>query len=959
MVSWLSIGFSVLLWWRVRGLRRRMAELEFALGALRANPQGAAAAVQTSPPPRRAEPPPLPVQVAAREFPGSATDIASPEKPTPAEGLAHRLVKAAGGWEELIGGNLLNKLGALVSVLGIALFLNFSFARMGPEGRVATGLVVGLSMLGAGIRWERAERYRIFAGGLIAAGWASLYFTSYAAHAVEPARIIENPAVGVTLMLAVASGMVAHSLRYRSQALTSLAFGCIFAAFALSGPDLPAVFGVVPAALAMLWLARRAGWREMPWFAAAATYATFLTRPSAGTSLFYVEGMLLLYWTIFEVFDCLPGRSRGPHLFALNALAGLGTSAAVWFRAEPESMAAYCWLAASVYGISAAVRLVRGWILTGAGALALSSVLCGLALFADVEGIWLPLATALEAELLVAIYWVLRLPVVRALALAAFGAAVRHAFVLRATVLAAGFPLHAWVAPLAVIVLLLYGNRRLLRGEAAFSYAASVLTAVLILTESPWEWTGALLLFFGVILLETGARTGVREFRAQAYAVLAVGTGASIASRECGTYALATALWLATAVRAAKGFPELADWERRLLRAAGSISLAVLAPLLAVELTQARYDAIAMVAASVALLEFAKRGWPAELRRPAIVLNGISLAILVSFHAGSCTKFPARPVWLSMAIGALLYAFVTVRMLDDRGLFRKLAPVASIALGLLSIWMVLPDAWVPLAYLGLARMLILAGQADLEILGRAVSFAGALAVYSENGMVLAANSLLSGALQVWLWRRHAATAFAYVHSWLAAMAVLLIFPIVWPDQWLLPFTLSGIAIGYASHRSGLADLRWPSVFALLIATAAALWGACPVWHRAAVAVLLAAPLLYERPDGNGVFIRTAFGSASALTGAVTLFREISGGVLTLTWGLEAVALLCTGFVMRERPLRLAGLGLLLVCIGKAFLYDLRNLETVYRILSFTGLGAMLLAVSWLYTRFREQLRRML
>ena len=79
----------------------------------------------------------------------------------------------------------------------------------------------------------------------------------------------------------------------------------------------------------------------------------------------------------------------------------------------------------------------------------------------------------------------------------------------------------------------------------------------------------------------------------------------------------------------------------------------------------------------------------------------------------------------------------------------------------------------------------------------------------------------------------------------------------------------------------------------------------------------------------------------------------------LSWSLEGIVLLAAGFAARERMLRLSGLGLLLLCIGKVFFFDLRNLETMYRILSFIGLGLILLAVSWIYTRFREELRRLL
>jgi uncharacterized membrane protein len=80
-------------------------------------------------------------------------------------------------------------------------------------------------------------------------------------------------------------------------------------------------------------------------------------------------------------------------------------------------------------------------------------------------------------------------------------------------------------------------------------------------------------------------------------------------------------------------------------------------------------------------------------------------------------------------------------------------------------------------------------------------------------------------------------------------------------------------------------------------------------------------------------------------------------VLTVALGIQGLALLAAGFPAHERPLRLAGLALLLFCISKLFLYDLRHLETLYRILSFLTLGLILVGVSWIYTRFRDAVRR--
>jgi uncharacterized membrane protein len=75
--------------------------------------------------------------------------------------------------------------------------------------------------------------------------------------------------------------------------------------------------------------------------------------------------------------------------------------------------------------------------------------------------------------------------------------------------------------------------------------------------------------------------------------------------------------------------------------------------------------------------------------------------------------------------------------------------------------------------------------------------------------------------------------------------------------------------------------------------------------------------------------------------------------------MEGVALLASGFPLRDRVLRLSGLALLLACILKLFVWDLRHLETLPRILSFLVLGLFLVAVSWIYTRFRERVQRYL
>jgi uncharacterized membrane protein len=123
----------------------------------------------------------------------------------------------------------------------------------------------------------------------------------------------------------------------------------------------------------------------------------------------------------------------------------------------------------------------------------------------------------------------------------------------------------------------------------------------------------------------------------------------------------------------------------------------------------------------------------------------------------------------------------------------------------------------------------------------------------------------------------------------------------------------------------------------------------------AIAAYCAALLRLDRAS----YARLYYSLLAAGLTAALIYQQVSGSMLTIAWGLEGVALLAAGFPLRDRVLRLSGLAMLVGCIGKLFFWDLSYLETLPRILSFIVLGALLVGVSWVYTRFREQVQRYL
>lgn len=69
------------------------------------------------------------------------------------------------------------------------------------------------------------------------------------------------------------------------------------------------------------------------------------------------------------------------------------------------------------------------------------------------------------------------------------------------------------------------------------------------------------------------------------------------------------------------------------------------------------------------------------------------------------------------------------------------------------------------------------------------------------------------------------------------------------------------------------------------------------------------------------------------------------------WLVPGVGLLVAGTAWKDKIIRFASLALMVLTVGKVFLYDARELEGLLRVASFLGLGLSLLGLSWFYTRY--------
>ncbi len=265
-------------------------------------------------PPRLPVPPPLPAtpRIAPPPYQPPQPVVpprfaaAEPKRESILSHLRHTLPL-----EELLGVKFFAKASVVLLVFGFALLGRMEFAQMAPSQRVALLYAVAAGLLGAGVWLETKERYRIIGRAGIGGGWALLFFTTYAMYYVTPMRVLASNTTDCVLMLIVAAGMVFHTLRYKSQVVTGLAFLLAFSTVTLSQDSVYSLTAGVILAVGIAALALRMQWYELEAVGIVASYANHFywlyklypngVRGHAFPQFWPSVIILVLYWLIFRV----------------------------------------------------------------------------------------------------------------------------------------------------------------------------------------------------------------------------------------------------------------------------------------------------------------------------------------------------------------------------------------------------------------------------------------------------------------------------------------------------------------------------------------------------------------------------------------------------------------------------------------------------------------------------------
>jgi len=863
--------------------------------------------------------------------------------------------------EEMLGANWLSKLGITGLVLGIAFLLVWQMRTLGPAGKVMVGYLSGGALLGAGIYFERVERYRRLARVGIAGGWPLLFFVTYAMYHVPAARIPGMTLVGdLVLMLMVAGAMVAHTLRYRSQMVTGLALLLAFLTITVNREGgVWSLTASVVLAMAVAVLSVRMKWYELEVFGILATYLNHywwlvpiiapMQRPLKPFLQFWPSIIfLVLYWGVFRASYVLrePPEDENTSSVACILNPFLMLALAKYQSVFPERAWKFLLLVGGVEFVLGQLPIARRRraafiLLTTIG---VTMIFTAVPLHFSPENtslLWLALAESLffSGVFLKEIVFrrlgyiasaVAAIQLIGVHAAGVFGERMDHAIYtlhpglgFTCAVAAALFFFTAQVAPRGWPEL--FPERWDAFACEILSWLASAVAFAGAYVWSPYAWVVALWMALAVVLL--GAANRWKEFRLTPQAcvvaglallrVLAVNLHVPSNTHAAGTNISLRLVTLAAVaalcyVGARWGEAKERAWTLHLPAALAWAGTGVLTLLAWYELQPASV-ALAWALLGIALLEtgLAKQWLALRLQAYALCASGFLRIFFVNLNAESGAEILSARLYTVVPLAVVFY-FVYERLQGRAEEF--LARDRRIHAADLHSWMGLLAA-VALLRFEVPLDWVVGAWAALAVFLLVVAWLSRRRLFISQSLILGLAVAIRGVLHNFYERSY--------------------FPFPAPfssGRYLVLGTTSAILL------AGL-----PMAFRLRVK------GATPPpsgrvrrgWFHFA-----------NRPE------QTLFFVALLLVTAL-LAAELKHGWVTMAWGLEAVAVFLFALKVGERSFRLAGLGLLLLCVAKIPIVDFWGMTLPEKAGTFIVLGGSLLGVSILYTRHREVIRRYL
>lgn len=838
--------------------------------------------------------------------------------------------------EMRLGRFWLVRIGVVMVLTGLVFFGNLAYqnyvSRLGPAGKVfLLYFASGLLLLG-GWWWQRKAvkpTLRNYAQVLFAGGLAALYFTTFAAHHLEPLQIIHSAALDGLLLLACAGFMIWAAERKKSEVLALFAVGLAYYTSIITRVGSFTLWSnLVLSVTAVVFLVRNR-WAALSFGSLAATYAAYaFWRFFDGNNWHWAspeEGLwlgtcfLMLYWLVFisAVFLSRDHKFSGPNRASFLTLNN-GAFFSLFVLTMVQVQHGGFWRFSLIYG----------------------AVLLGLAVAAR---------RLLAEEPLAANAYL-----TQGLLLVTVGFISRFAGLQLALILAT-----------ESVLLLIMGQQRKNLVLLVGAYIAAALGVGwgmdgLKQFDTPGLWLGVGL---GALMMANTYLT---------HRHLADGTdsakkGTTLVLRLQPSYfaVLAFIIWL------------VSTWDNT-PRDMFPVILAVEALVLSFSIYALRVHEVTVF--SQVLMLLAQAAWFLNWVEQAPTLPWWNPALLIGLSLVLSHWWPRQSIIQPAADGRMLWPAlyaVAINLVVYLWLAPKenaptwLITTSLLAVGL-TVYGVATRAWFVAAVAQLFLAVAVA-QFGLQLWQARPPWGFPLAP-------IAALGLLSFGTMRWFQGRPAADSrvrepllqIAMMYRWIA-----LLLSIIWvcdyvPAReriWLL--AAIGLCIFlFAGLRRSQEALLFSAAFT---ATALALfWLPLIEAPTAYFPNLIAIIVLLAQRQGALRFterypLDPRIHSAAILIGGLSLWLFVSrwvlemgnGFYLTASWSLLALALFTAGLVLRERMYRWLGLGVLACAVGRVVVFDVWKLGTVDRILSFMALGIVLLVLGFVYSKYEEKIREWL
>jgi uncharacterized membrane protein len=903
------------------------------------------------PPPQTPSPQPIPVEI-PRPAPVVIKEPAAPFFTSAELGptIAGK-IREGGGLEGLLGKNLLNKVGIVLLVVGIAFFLAYQLQTLGPAGKVLVGYTVSLAMLGAGIWSERNDRYRILARAGIAGGWALLFFTTYAMYHVPAAHVLSSQGVDLVFMLIVALAMVWHTLRYNSQVVTGLAFLLAYSTIFISRVSVYSLTAGVVLAIGIVFITLKRNWFELEIFGILAAYLNHyfwlrpIIEPMGGHKHPFAEfipsaAILICYWAIYRV-SYVVRTINSKQEEQISTISGLLNSillmAVLKYQAvHPE----WAFWALLVFG---AVEIMLGQlpitkrrrtafvVLSTIGAVLLVTAIPFRYSGAHVSVLWMLEA---EAFFLVGI-WTSEILFARLGLLVGFVTAGQMLAYEVARVLGRRMD-SADLSPdyrvgllvLGVGAAVLYANAHYIsRRWAAFfnqpvdrrmlfysSYSAAVLATASLWMAFPEVWTAVAWSAFALALAVTAKHLNINDLAIQANVISALALiRVLIINFESKQQYHHVSLRLVTIAAVAILYYSTSRWTRFASTAkelhipdAYTWTASTLVAVLMWYELQPISVALAWCLFGVLLFEIGVHQKNAGLRWQGYfaLVSSFLRMFFVNLNAEPAPgEFSSRVYTIIPLAAAFFYIYTRRNDVEpavyERGLLQAQSWMGATTVAAL-VRFELPADWV------------VTGWAALVLVLLAIALLLHDRVFQQQGILLAIGVLFRACFHNFYSRSPHQIAGWSVSSVAVLAAILALFISLY-----FAFRLREEEVPESNRRIQ------------------------KLWN-----------FVVYRPEQLLFFVPLVI-----LT--VLLAVEMRSGLITISWGIEAVLVFLFALWVGERSFRLSGLALLLLCVGKIVVIDVWGLNPRDRYVTLIIMGGALLLVSFLYTRYREAIKEYL